>query len=476
MENSSPTPASTDWNPYCEWLAIPPSQTPPTPQQLLGLLEDELDIERIERSSQRQLRRIEPHLHGPMGLIASRLLSEITSATEQLTSRALAAQGPLNEPESRPTEVVASDEGVAELLAEDPADLFPVDSARTSRRGPASEGATLRILVTASLATVSLLSLAAVLIVWWPDRSTQELASPPAIQSPAEAAARPAAGASLAEREGCWRRVDRPVEAKPWDLAEASVTRIEEASTPAEESFPSLTSEGRSLLWARRVGRKTEIHRLSRSQGSESWDVESVCTLEALGTTTGSVIERELNTLVLARYRGGGTDFAEAWVDPGASRHRVLSLLAPIRGAERDVWMSMDGERLWYSRKVDRVYHIFEARRVDASRPFEPPLLAGIVGGFRHPSVSEDRRLMVMEGLASDGRVALFYARRPREGSPWSEPRCLESIRASTGTRGDFTPRLSRDGSWLLWASDREGGSGLLDLYRAPTHRWIPAE
>lgn len=69
-----------DWNPYSEWLAIPPSQTPPTHYRLLGVKEFETDADRIHRAALEQIARLRIHQTGEHVDVSQKLMNEVSLA------------------------------------------------------------------------------------------------------------------------------------------------------------------------------------------------------------------------------------------------------------------------------------------------------------------------------------------------------------------------------------------------------------
>lgn len=77
-----------DFNPYTEWLAVPPSKTPPHYYELLGLQEFESNPERIRQSAARRKDFVRKQLEGPYAPLAQRILEEIGRAEETLVDPA----------------------------------------------------------------------------------------------------------------------------------------------------------------------------------------------------------------------------------------------------------------------------------------------------------------------------------------------------------------------------------------------------
>jgi hypothetical protein len=473
MVGKRPPDRSLDWNPYCEWLAIPPSHSPLIPEKLLGLGSGPFDLDRIERAGQRQLRRIEPHLHGPDGALASRLLQEVTGAVELLTKQALERETTATDQEA-PVEPTLEEEvvsvGSEELVFEEPTDWsngpeLALPKARSETSG------VVRVLFTASMLTLAILSAIAVVVIW---RSRIDASAEPMVKDlPREMKATKSETAPVAlpvRDEGCWRFVrgwDDAV-ANEWSLEgerSKGVRRIDRSASSADESFPSMAADGLSLLFARMTADGYEIHRLSRPTMTSDFDKEWVCTWD-VSKSSPSAIWLGTDRLALARRVARGVEFSLAVALLDGRKYRWESLGPTVRGTEGDFTMDSKGRVMLFSRKIEGEYRIFECRRGDLRERFGAAILAPVSAGYRHPSISSDQRLMLMEGLASDGRVAIFASRRPSVTSAWSQPACLTSIRSADGTRGDFTPRLTFDEKHLLFASDRQGAPGRLDLYR----------
>ncbi|MBY0585914.1 hypothetical protein K2X85_01995 [bacterium] len=470
-----PASGSPPWNPYCEWLAIPPSHDPTTPAQLLGLGTGPSDLERVQRAGQRQLRRIEPHLHGPHADVAVRILREITDAIESLTKQLLSLgpepQPPGHRPTRCPTEETDSvtSEELDVLVFDEPSGWPTASTVMRPNPSPSTFGLG-RVLLLASMVTLAVLSSTAVLFVWR-GRSVTTDPALVAVERPAPLKPEPASNAVV--HEGCWRLV-RTVPVTTWDEAPKGVESIELAKSPADESFPSMSPSGLGLLFTRRVGAEYEIHRLTRPSTADAFHADWVCSEDSTRTVCSMTWAGE-DRWGLCRPTREGLDFMELSISASDGRPIWRSMGLPVRGAEGDLFLSLNGRSMLFSRKLDRVYHIFESRRADRQNSFEPPLLTPVSSGYRHPCLSRDEKLLLVEGLASDGRVAIFASRRPSTRSAWGGPVCLEKIRSTTGSRGDFTPRLTPDEKYLLFASDRAGGAGMLDLYRVAMKEAIPA-
>jgi WD40-like Beta Propeller Repeat len=89
------------------------------------------------------------------------------------------------------------------------------------------------------------------------------------------------------------------------------------------------------------------------------------------------------------------------------------------------------------------------------------------------PHISKDGRSLYFASTRTNpnGGEDLWVSRRPDKDTPWGAPMNLGSTVNSASN--DRSPALSRDGHLLFFASDRPGGSGVLDIWvswRAHTH------
>ncbi|NQT15867.1 MAG: hypothetical protein HQ582_24135, partial [Planctomycetes bacterium] len=74
------------FDPYQEWLGIPPHRRPPTHYDLLGLSEGETDTERIRDAASQRYDHVKKYtLTGPLSVHANRILEELSRALKCLT-------------------------------------------------------------------------------------------------------------------------------------------------------------------------------------------------------------------------------------------------------------------------------------------------------------------------------------------------------------------------------------------------------
>ncbi len=69
-----------DFNPYHEWLGIPPGDQPPNHYRLLGIDPFESDLKVIEAAADRQMALVRTFQLGPNSQLSQRLLNELAAA------------------------------------------------------------------------------------------------------------------------------------------------------------------------------------------------------------------------------------------------------------------------------------------------------------------------------------------------------------------------------------------------------------
>jgi len=81
------------FDPYLQWLQIPPDRQPPTPYALLGLPEGESDPERIHDRAAERYEHVRKYILGPYGEQAQQILTELSRAVTELTAAPREAEG-----------------------------------------------------------------------------------------------------------------------------------------------------------------------------------------------------------------------------------------------------------------------------------------------------------------------------------------------------------------------------------------------
>jgi Tol biopolymer transport system component len=102
--------------------------------------------------------------------------------------------------------------------------------------------------------------------------------------------------------------------------------------------------------------------------------------------------------------------------------------------------------------------------------PFSAPARVGVVNAVGHddwsPSITSDGRALYFHSLrvSEPSAPAIWRASRADEASPFDEPAVVGEV--SSANRDSY-PAISGDDLTLLFASDRPGGAGSLDIWMA---------
>lgn len=81
-----PEPDLASFDPYEQWLGIPPSEQPPDHYRLLGLARFEIDPTRIAAAADARMALLRSVQTGPRGLIAQKIMNEVAAARVCLLS------------------------------------------------------------------------------------------------------------------------------------------------------------------------------------------------------------------------------------------------------------------------------------------------------------------------------------------------------------------------------------------------------
>ncbi|MGH7224502.1 MAG: TolB family protein, partial [Gemmataceae bacterium] len=175
--------------------------------------------------------------------------------------------------------------------------------------------------------------------------------------------------------------------------------------------------------------------------------------------------------LYFATLKDKDTKNFDLYVAVKQGRGKVFTEPTPVQAAasdgdEMNPWLSTDGKQLYFSRKTKdgwRVYVSKRARATGAQGFGDPVLIEDLPPGFHHATLTRDGRTMYLQGPLDGGRTGLFVTSKSSKG--WSKPEGLTMLNHPQAPKGDRSPSLSADGSFLYFASDRRGGKGGFDIW-----------
>jgi hypothetical protein len=139
----------------------------------------------------------------------------------------------------------------------------------------------------------------------------------------------------------------------------------------------------------------------------------------------------------------------------------------PMVGEVAAVACLAAGDReLYFSRTEDGEQRLYVSKRDGPDGAFGAAAPVGFSSGFASPSLTADGSVMYLQGHSGDRRPRLYRARRKPDGG-WATPVALRETRglSKDAPSLDINPCISRDGSTLIFSSDRDGGAGGFDLW-----------
>ncbi len=197
--------------------------------------------------------------------------------------------------------------------------------------------------------------------------------------------------------------------------------------------------------------------------------------------------------LYFVSKRPGGYGNQDIWVTTrpykGADWGIPMNLGPTINTSGNDMtpWITRDGLELYFSSHRSGGYgdwDILVSRRASGNDPWQTPVNLGPVvnsaAGEYYPCLSPNGLVLFFSGYdysgedtgegpwrsGGIGRSDMWMTRRRSTADPWEQPINL-GLEVNT-VSNDCQPRISPDGSTLLFTSTRFGGHGRQDIWQVP--------
>lgn len=257
-------------------------------------------------------------------------------------------------------------------------------------------------------------------------------------------------------------------------------TNLEKLNTDKDEDDPHLATDGRTLYYAVGTKGNYEVYVASkRVAKGGTWpagkvvpDLKGKADYRSVFMTPEGKYPQYLffatNADPLKQSRGDNYDLyflIKQFADADFTTKTALRICTARD--EMHPWLTRDGSALYFSRKDKDGWRLYVTRRPGGAGQFNDDEKVGFPAGFHHATLTPDGKTMYLQGPLEKDRWGLFKS--TLEGKAWSKPEPLEKLNDPKAPTGDRSPNLSRDGTILFFASDREGGKGGLDIWMIPT-------
>jgi hypothetical protein len=251
-------------------------------------------------------------------------------------------------------------------------------------------------------------------------------------------------------------------------------------NTKADEDDPFLSSGGLALWYSCNQSSKFDIMMAQRRNPRSAW---------GKGELPDSYVQTEVDDrcgcltrdgvypqyLYFTTLKDKETKNFDLYVAVKQEQGKAFTEPTPVQAANSDAdemhpWLSADGKQLYFSRKTKDGWRVFVCKREKATgaQGFDrPTLIEELPPDFHHATLMRDGNTMYLQGPLDGGRTGLFVATKSAKG--WNKPEALTMLDHPEAPKGDRSPALSADGSFLYFASDRPGGKGGFDIWAVQT-------
>lgn len=251
-------------------------------------------------------------------------------------------------------------------------------------------------------------------------------------------------------------------------------------NTKADEDDPCLSSSGLCLWYCCNQSGKFDILMAKRRTLRSAWGkgeqpdgyVQSEVDDRGLCLTREGVFPQYL---YYATLKDKETKNFDLYVAVKQDEGKAFTEPTPVQATNSEVdemnpWLSADGKQLYFSRKTKEGWRVYLCKRAQATgaQGFDKPVsIEELPPDFHHATLTRDGNTMYLQGPLDGGRTGLFVSTKSSKG--WSKPLPLSMLNHPKAPKGDRSPALNADGSFLYFASDRPGGKGGFDVWVVQT-------
>jgi hypothetical protein len=260
----------------------------------------------------------------------------------------------------------------------------------------------------------------------------------------------------------------------------ATPTAVTELNSSSTESEPVLSDDGLKVWFASYRGGNNDIYTGTRT--STTGTFTGIAAWSGLNTTSSEThFAMSANQLaaILATDRSGGKGGSDLWVATRTSTATSWTTAAFTPASsinttsdEFDGVLSRDGLRVYFCSNGlggSGSWELATATRSGTTSAFGTPTLMTSLNSSAldsNPTLSSDELLIIFSSFRTGGSgdADLYYATRTSTSTAFSAPKALPVVN-SASLEGE--PFLTYDKCEIYFASDRTGGLGSWDIYRA---------
>jgi len=244
--------------------------------------------------------------------------------------------------------------------------------------------------------------------------------------------------------------------------------RISELASPENDFGPALAGDGRTVVFNRCDVDDSNCSLVIATwqDATSTWSTpQLISTLDTGASTQDGAWDAAGTRLYFGESTGNMlvSAYGGAAFGPG-------NIVAGLPNEAFAATLSSDELEMFYTLNMSMTQNLIaRATRTSIGDPWTdqgavPELALSNDTGW--PSLSSDGlTIYVEDDNDGPGPVQIYVATRTAIGGMFTPPMQVPELDASNAGNGD--PEISRDGTTMLFSSDRAGGAGLADIYRA---------